>query len=60
MDENGNYELTETGKDYFEKLSEPDLILEIVKDVKVPLVRITEDMRDIIYQPWERKRGPIY
>jgi len=60
MDENGNYELTETGKDYFEKLSEPDLILEIVKDVEVPLSRITEDMQKIIYQPWERKRGPIY
>jgi len=59
-DENGNYELTKMGEDYLKNLSEPDLILEIVKDVEMPLVRITEDMRDIIYQPWERKRGPIY
>jgi len=58
--ENGNYELTKTGKDYFEKLSGLDLTLEIVNGVDLPLVRITEDMRDIINQSWERKRGPIY
>jgi len=58
--ENGNYELTETGEDYLKNLSGIDLTLEILKDVEVPLVEMTEDMRDIINQPWERKRGPIY